>query len=217
MICGKEGGDIVINRVFIGCIAACWLVLNPGLCRGEESSAKTIAFVNAGGLHSELMEQVRSFVETELGMPVRAFSSTKEVHAQTLQDYAPLLFKEKAADDVCLVAFVWADDKIRKHLIIDHDIPVAVVNVRPLLDRDDQKYCRRLQRQAMRGVGFLFGLRPAPDPRCVTHDYMTLAEMDRIGRNFCPPWLDRVRKEAEKRGLVVRKSARPAQRESVTQ
>jgi len=53
----------------------------------------------------------------------------------------------------------------------------------------------------MRAAAFLFEMPPTPDPFCVTRDYRSLEDLDRMGRNYSPPWQGRFAKEAASRGL----------------
>jgi len=53
----------------------------------------------------------------------------------------------------------------------------------------------------MRAAAFVFELPPTPDPFSVTRDYRSLEDLDRMGRNFSPPWQGRFADEAAKRGL----------------
>ena len=56
----------------------------------------------------------------------------------------------------------------------------------------------------MRGAAFMFGLTSDPDPHCVMHDYVTLDDLDKIGTNFSPPWLDRFIKAAQAKGMTTK-------------
>jgi hypothetical protein len=84
------------------------------------------------------------------------------------------------------------------------DEQVVVVNVAALRSDDPVKLTRRLQRWVLRGPATLFGVGPDMDPHSVMCDYVTVEDLDMMGLNFSPPWMDMVRQAEAKRGLKVR-------------
>lgn len=182
-------------------VLASGLLLNCDSSSGEEPSAKCIALANAKAVDGELLERVRSFAQAELDVRVRSFNITK-VAVTNLQEIGKQLADQKGPNDVCMIALVSPETEDPMHLTVRDDIQVAVVNVKALYTEDKEKYARRIERQVMRGAAFLFGLEPALDPYCVTRNYSSLEDLDRMGRNFFPPWRDKFTREASKRGLM---------------
>ena len=76
-----------------------------------------------------------------------------------------------------------------------------MINAQPLYTDDAEVFARRIERQVMRAAAFVFDMPPTPDPFCVTRDYRSLEDLDRMGRNYSPPWMGRFAEEAAKRGL----------------
>ena len=120
-----------------------------------------------------------------------------------LKNIALKLQSHRAANDICVVVLVVGRDSERLHATVEHDITTATVNVTALHSDDPAVVEKRVKRHVMRGFGFLFGLKPAPDPFCVTRHYRTLQELDKMGMNYCPPYQGKFKAEALKRGMTV--------------
>ncbi|MBT7065881.1 MAG: hypothetical protein HN919_06240 [Verrucomicrobia bacterium] len=133
----------------------------------------------------------------------------KRFEAPFLRAFAKKLQVYKQPDDVCVIVLVPGGNAIKLHSTVERDLQMATVNVSALHSDDPVKMVKRLQRHVMRGVGFLFGLKPAPDPHCVTKHYRTLEDLDKMGMNYCPPSQGKFRAEALKRGMTVFTPPRP--------
>ena len=109
-----------------------------------------------------------------------------------------------ASDAVARVLLSAAHPKDTNHHAIDPTNRVGVVNVALMKDKDDEKTKRRVERQVVRIVAFANGLKPCPNPRCATCDYRTMAQLDFIGSNLCPPCQLAFRKTAKENGVQLR-------------
>lgn len=179
------------------------IVLGIGMSAGGLAGEKSIAVINAAGLPAPLVEAIRAHAERELYVPVTA-RDTEPLTGDDLKLVGESAARLKTADDVCLVVLAApATDATRHATTLTHE-QVAVINVTALKADDDVTNTRRLQRWTLRGAGFLLGLAADPDPHCVMHDYATLADLDKMGLNFSPPWGDQFRRAAAARGLAVR-------------
>ena len=176
---------ILIGMVLGGCLHA--------------PADKAITLVDSGCAGPELMERLRRFMEKELRVPVRTVDAAK---LSGKKDFAAL---EKAArkikheNDIAYIVIAQLDEE--SHLEVYEETGVAVINAQALHTDDAEKYALRIQRMAMRAAAFVFGLSPTPDPFCVTRNYRSLEDLDRMGRNYSPPWQARYAEEAAKRGL----------------
>lgn len=182
-------------------VLASGLLLNYDSSSGEEPGAKCIALANVKAIDGELLERIRSFAQAEMDVRVRSFDINTAA-VTNLQETGKQLAAQKGSNDVCMIALVLPETEMSLHLAVLSDIQVAIVNVKALYNGDKEKYARRIERQVMRGAGFLFGLEPALDPHCVTRNYSSLEEFDQMGRNFFPPWKDKFTREATRRGLM---------------
>lgn len=186
--------------------ALVWVCLCDRL-DAAEIRAKTIALANCGAATAGVLEQVRQFVEKELHVPVRCLDA-KAVEATDLEGCAKQLAALKGSGDVCIVGLTSSVKDASEHLRVEPTLSVAVVNAKAFVDADPGKTAERLRKATLRATAFLFGIRPSPDPRCVTHRYKTLEDFDGIGVNLCPPWQVQFEERAVERGLVVSKVSR---------
>lgn len=179
------------------------ILLGVGMAAWCSAGEKSIAVINAAGLPAPLVESIRAHAERELYVPVTA-RTADVLTGDDLKGIGKSAAKLKTADDVCLIVLAAAATNATLHATTLTNEQVAVINVTALKSADDVANTRRLQRWALRGAAFLLDLKPDPDPHCVMHDYVTLADLDKLGLNFSPPWGDQFRKAAAARGLTVR-------------
>jgi hypothetical protein len=173
------------------------LVVAAGCATTRQEKAVTI--VNAGAVSPDLLERVRAFAEKELRVPVRSEDNLSLSEMKDFQALEKAAAKAKDPDDVTYI--VLAELNGDGHLKVYPENGVGLVNAQPLRTDDAEKFARRIERMVMRAAAFCFGLPPTPDPYCVTRDYRSLEDLDRMGCNYSPPWQARYAKEAAARGL----------------
>lgn len=168
-----------------------------------DSTAKTIVIVNAGAVGPALAERVRAFAQAHLRVPV-TLRQSPSLTTRDLAEAGKMLAGTRTETEVCLIAFVSIDTAPAPPVggAIMKGTHVALVNVAAMQNRNAEILARRLERQAMRSAAFLLGLHPSPDPFCVTREFSSLADLDRMGRNLCPPWQKKFKEAADKRGLT---------------
>ncbi len=177
------------------------LLLLSAACSNEPQE-KAITLVNAAAVDADLLERVRVFAERELHVPVRAVENSKLVGRKNFQALEKAARRVKSDADVTLIVLSGFNEE-SKHLAVFPKSGIAVINTQPLYTDDEETFARRVERQVMRAAAFVFELPPTPDPFCVTRDYRSLDDLDRMGRNFSPPWQSRFADEAAKRGLLL--------------
>jgi len=160
---------------------------------------KAITILNSAAVDADLLERIRAFAETELHVPVRVTEGCPL--AGTCTAVYKKLLRIKKPHDAALIALAEMEGS-GEHLAVFASEGIAMINVPALYTEDAIKYERRIERQVMRAAAFAFGLPPTPDPFCVTRDYRSLEDLDRMGRNFSPPWQGRFAEEAAGRGLA---------------
>jgi hypothetical protein len=164
-----------------------------------EPLEKILTVVNAAAVDTNLLEQVRAFAEKELRVPVRVIDMpalAEQGDFQTLENSA---MATKHENDVAYIIAAELDEE--EHLRVNADSGIAMINAKALYTDDAEKFTGRIRRMVMRAAAFSFGLEPTPDPFCVTRDYRSLEDLDRMGNNYSPPWQVRFAEEAAKRGL----------------
>lgn len=181
-----------ICMMFIGMV----FVLT-GCARGPEE--KTLTIVNVSGIGAEPLESIRAYAEKELKVPVRTVALPKLAGKGDFQTLEKAALKKKHANDVAYILVAELDGD--EHLNVNADRGIAIINAKALYTPDAKLFTGRIRRMVMRAAAFSFGLKPTPDPFCVTREYTSLEELDRMGNNYSPPLQMWYAEEAAKRGL----------------
>lgn len=168
-------------------------------CMKQGPEEKTLTLVNTGAVEPQVLESIRKFAQEQLRVPVRIVENPKLSAPADFQTLEKAARKKKSENDVAYIVVTALDSD--EHMKVFVESGVCVVNTRPLQCEDASKYAKRIQRMVMRSAAFVFGLEPTPDPFCVTRDYSSLEDLDRMGNNYSPPWQARYAEEAAKRGL----------------
>ncbi len=174
------------------------LMLSAGCSLASQTN--TITLVNAAAVDAELLERVRAFAEEQLHVPVRTLEKPNLADSQSFQALEKTAVRIKTDADVSFIVIAGFNGD-EKHLEVFAKEGVAIINTQPLFTADAETFARRIERLVMRAAAFVFEMPPTPDPFCVTRDYRSLEDLDRMGRNYSPPWMGRFADEAEKRGL----------------
>lgn len=193
------GWEIIMGEPRIYLMVVFGVMLNLNASIGQQS----ISIINGVNLDSNTMESVRAFAEKELYVPVVSVN-VASLQGGDLNAIGKQAAKIKKASDACVIVLGDPGKASDTHLVIMTNEQVAVINVPAISTTNSVAYTRRLQRLTMRAAASLFGIGADPDPYCVMHDYKTLADLDRMGTNFSPPWGANYRKAAADRGLTVR-------------
>lgn len=162
---------------------------------------KTLTIVNADAVDSALLERVRTFAEKELHVPVRVVENPGLAGEKDFQSLENAAAQAKQENDVSFI--VVANLEGEDHLKVNADHGIALINARALYAGERDLFEGRIRRMVMRAAAFSFGLEPTPDPYCVTRDYRSLEDLDRMGNNYSPPWQIRYAREAVARGLQI--------------
>ncbi len=179
-------------------------VLSVCACSPASPAARQPAVVLAAAdalLDAELLERVRDFAQRELRVPVRTLDTPGLAELPDFQALEQAVQPVRADGDVIFILLTAVPGETQ-HLAVFPEDELAAVNVPPLRTDDREIFARRVERQVMRAAAFAVGLPPTPDPFCVTRNYRSLEDLDRMGRNFSPPWQGRFAEEAARRGLL---------------
>lgn len=170
---------------------------------------KTLTIVNADAVNSNLLERVRTFAEKELYVPVRVIENPKLAAENDFQALENAAAQAKHENDVSFIVVAKLEGD--EHLKVNADSGIDLINAKALYTDNLDLFEGRIRRMVMRAAAFSFGMEPTPDPYCVTRDYQSLEDLDRMGNNYSPPWQVRYAKEAAKRGLrkIVPEPAKP--------
>ena len=177
-----------------------------GMVFADDATAakKTIALVAVGQVDSNLVERVRAFVDANTAFHLKVLDAQSLVGGG-LQQEGEAVAKLLNEKNWAIVALVWPDEDIPHHAIRLQDHNVTVVNVRAMKTEgaDDETFARRVERQAMKGIGMMLGMDVCPNPFCAMTQYNSLDELDRTGRNFCPPCGMKLQQKAKEIGVEM--------------
>lgn len=186
----------VLGSAVLSCVLAC------ALGAKAQGPVKDIALANAGAVDAKLLQRLQTFAQGELDVPIRTLDVPR-VHLKALHEGGQAYVKQMAPNDIFLIVLVAPEADIAMHMALLPDIKVVIVNTKALMTDDAEKYARRIERQVMRSAAFLLGLPSSPDPHDVTRNYLSLDDLDTMGRNFCAPWRVSFEKAAQAAGLQI--------------
>jgi hypothetical protein len=161
-----------------------------------------VVLINADGALAESeLERVRAFAEVQLNVRVLAEGGSLESAslAGAISESAEIR-TDRSPIEIVICELAGQEE----HILVDQQLGLAAINTSPIETDDAEQYARRLERLVMRAAGTLAGLGFDPDPFCVMHSYESVADLDRMGRNFSPPWQQKFAQAAAQMGLEAR-------------
>lgn len=181
--------------------------------RGDETPAdKSIAIVLVGDVDEGLAERVRAFVSRQLGVALLMKPPRKHLSG-TLEEQLSALTPLISETDLCLLALSDADHDVESHGIIHRALRIGIVNTKALRPSPieaaeaRERYGRRAEKESMRAIGHLLGIKTCPMPMCALCDYRTDEQLDAKGRNFCPPCQEKMRRALSHAGAKVKEQS----------
>lgn len=166
----------------------------------------TFLLISPTSLDTAVVSRVQVWMETNLHYQVRSIC-LEAWKGQDSVSQVTALAPHFLPGDIAVVILTDRLENPKSHAIIIPEVPVGLVNVPVLRTDDHEKFCRRLERQAMRIVGFKLGLEPTPMPFCALAPYTTLTQLDQMGRGFSPPAMAGYRAALEDRNLPLSPAA----------
>ncbi|MFC1452785.1 hypothetical protein ACFLSJ_05510 [Verrucomicrobiota bacterium] len=205
-------GTFTMTRTYVAAAVCCTLLLSlPARAELMEVPPLEIALAmaSAGEVDEALFERVFAFVNDNFWSPLRI----KDLDPPGTNSVEWVLERASAlvdTNDVCILVLVdrpagFPDLKERVH----REKRAAVLNVgalrpaAPDAEDDPEMYGRRVEKEAMRVMGELLGLDNCNMPRCALHVAPNAAELDKKGRNLCPPCQTEALRLLRKKGVYV--------------
>jgi hypothetical protein len=168
-----------------------------------------VALVAFGDVDEALMARVQAWAVENLAIAVPVFPAQPQLQLATFDDVAEAA-KALLEDDRFGVVVLWRpSSEVSNHGAFFPDARVAIANLNPMFtpDTDAEKIERRVDRQVIRGISMVMGLKPSPNPHSAMFDYANLEELDQIGRNLDPPWLKNLQEIARDYGIATEKGS----------
>jgi len=162
--------------------------------QSSTSTPSSIAFVRIGVLEKPLAERVASYVSQQYSCTVRHVPGILEPSNKPIQQLQ--LLKEKS--DILLVALVGKLDKNTRNppgSIVLPSHGLGVLDTTGLRARTEQPnnleaeevLRRRVEKETVKLVARLLGLKPCPMMKCSLCETTSLQALDSKSRSLCPP------------------------------
>lgn len=163
------------------------------------------AIITFGDVDDHLAERAQQWAEVNLAMPVPLLRPQPALQLGTFDEVAQAAAAMLETNRVGLVVIWRPNSDVNNHGAHFPDLRISIANLNPMFtpDTEAETIERRVERQVIRGVCLLFGLEPSPNPFSAMFAYDNLEQLDQIGRNLDPPWLNRVQERARDRGIPL--------------
>jgi len=179
---------IVLSAVFATVVA-------QGAEKPEAAEAPKDGIVIASvGVNDEpLLRRVRAYVEKSYACPTRSLIVPDGIGEQPLAEKEQALAAQLRGNDVGVVAWIDIPGATRIREDIGTVPRVALLNLAKLRSDETntkdnrEQYARLAEKETVRLVALLLGMKPCPWPRCALHTPPVSSPHNIQGRNLCPP------------------------------
>jgi hypothetical protein len=187
-------------RTYINVLAVGLLV---AMTASAEVAAKNpVALVAVGPVDEALVLRLKEWAQNNLAVEVPLWKARPEAEA-TLEAAGDWAAGKLKPEDAGVVVLTWPSENLPTHGVLKMADRVFIANVRAMKNPgvDDEVFARRMERQVMRGIGLLVGLDLSPNPQSAMSEYVTLQDLDQIGRNYDPPWFQKFHARLHELGI----------------
>ena len=184
LLFNKERDTMKTREMLAAC---CCITLALLATQGRATDSKSIALVDAGYSGSCDTERIRAQVERYLNVPVTLRTVKAPASDQSIKQWYDTIQKTRGSNEVFAIGLI-ASTNLTVQQSFAPKVGLGIVNVPALRTNDTVVMERRILRLVMRDIAFLAGLPPSQDPFCVTRPYKDLADLDKMGLNYFPPY-----------------------------
>lgn len=143
----------------------------------------------------ELFAQTTNFLAANFWVPVRS-TVPIDISGLETRDQGSTVQKLLRSNDIAAIAFVVEKARVAETVLVATNAPIALVDLTSLKGRasslgNETPLARPLllQKETMRAIGAIFGLRNCLNPLCCMNETEINPGTGIIGVNFCPPCL----------------------------
>jgi len=171
----------------------------------ETSVKKRIALLNLNeAVTKATMKRLKTYAERQLRIKTDIIEKDVDKDIKKLSKYAENIDQsDDFKENYPVIVAVCSSESSEEHVYTSDSKRITVINIIPLQTSKDERFVQRLERLMMRGAGKAAGLGFDPDPHCVMHSYKTIEDLDKMGRNFSPPWQAMFNSAAKRMGLEI--------------
>lgn len=178
----------------------------PAVAEEAAEAAETaftgVGIAVVGELDEAAVERVRAFAERNTSIPVRVRDITLASGAN-LGKVADQLAPERVPEDAAFILLYAGESGFTDHTVYRYHARTGIVNVTLLQTDDEEQFLRRVEKLTMRSLGLLMNVPPVPNPQSAMWTYSNLEELDLMGRNFDPPSLRVIQRNAVDMGIEL--------------
>jgi len=186
-----------------------------GGATSAEETTNWVSFSHACNVDTGLVGSVSAHVSRHFGTTLKA-KACLNVATASLGEVAQAAYN--ALEDRDVVGLVLhdspTDENVRTILTVKDR--VVLVNVRtltrgnPELETSDGRFVRRVQKESMRAVAWLLGLRDCPTITCALYQHGDETHLDLKGVNLCPPHRRQADTKLRERKVTVKSAKEQA-------
>ena len=202
--------------LFAGSFVACGRGRKGDLAPVESEAAapsdgaRSIVILAGAGVEESIAQATATYVQRNWATRVRmARAESAETQPGPHDACLLILVREPAADPDPLDSVRIAGRKAV--------LNVAAFEKEGVMSPDKPEVFQRLvNKEAMRAIGLMLGMKPCPFPQCGLYKAENLAELQYKGQNYCPPCWEKSLEALKNNGLEYRPPSlkRPAKPES---
>jgi len=167
----------------------------------EEENLPHYLLVAPEGMEEAPVDRVRNWMASNLHYEVRLLR-LPSWEGESSGEQAEALNALPAENVIATVVMAETLEE-GKHAVLIPDRRLGLIHVPLLYQEASETHLRRLDRQAIRIVGFSLGVPPQPMPFCALAPYQTVEELDRIGRGLSPPAMAQYRRQLIENGFPL--------------
>ena len=199
----------------------------PALALSEEQkSATSIALLSFKNVESAVVERIAEHLEKSLQISVRTVKSEDALAGKKKRNKQISVLLQK--NDAAVLVLATEGGTKKKFVVSMESLNAAILDVSRLFadvpsgTDGDAVRVRRVEKEAVRIVSRLLGMKDCPMLRCALYLPQNSKELDQKGRNLCPPCQQKLANLLKKKGipqtpvpaLVIEKkpAAKPAEK-----
>ena len=181
------------SREVCVCLAifACASVLTAA---EDNTPARRIVLVKGPSVDAQLFEGVVKFTRGNMSAVVEVVAYPEGLRKVPPRKQFARLGKLLGKRDTCAVALLHEPDSIPERILLTRETRSGVVNLSrlqlevPDRKKDKARFHHLAQKETLRTIGYIIGMRECINPRCAMSGYKVPASVS-FGRNYCPPCL----------------------------
>jgi predicted Zn-dependent protease len=187
-----------MSRLLFLVLSTC--LLGCSTCPVDKKGAQhkggiTVVFVRCADVDRPTLDRVENFLGANLPVKIVDRNGSSGMGQMAPAKQGEEVGKLLSSGESCVVALVAEpENSVQQSILLATNKASAIVNLSGIRSRvacmvtgKEEEYQRLCEKETMRAIGYMLGLKTCPNPDCAMSDYLTKPGMRVQGRNFCPP------------------------------